>query len=73
MEIILSTLKAKVVKIPLYAGGKFLYTKGKTESLRPKKIGSELFLHTYQTDLYSDGAKDTYLIKSIKLKNVFNN
>ena len=72
MEIILSTLKSKTVKMPIFAGGQFLYTKGQTKSLKCKEVGFEIFLHTYQTDLYSDGQKDTYLINSKKIKNVFN-
>jgi hypothetical protein len=68
--IILSTLKSKTVKIPIFAGGQFLYSKGQTKSLSCKKVGFEIFLHTYQTDLYSDGHKDTYLINSKKIKTV---
>jgi len=45
---------------------------GQTKSLKCKEVGFEIFLHTYQTDLYSDGQKDTYLINSKKIKNVFN-
>jgi hypothetical protein len=72
MEIILSTLKSKTVKMPIFANGQFLYTKGQTKTLKCKEVGFEIFLHTYQTDLYSDGQKDTYLINSKKIKNVFN-
>jgi hypothetical protein len=72
MEVLLSTLTSKEVRIPLYAGGQFLYKEGKTKSLKCKPVGYEIFLHTYQTDLFSNGEKDTYLINSIKLKNIFN-
>ena len=61
MEILFSKLSSEVVKAPLYAGGEFLYTKGKTKSLKCKKVGYELFLCTYQTDVY-DGYEDKYLI-----------
>jgi hypothetical protein len=70
MEILFSKLSSKVVKAPLYAGGEFLYTQGKTKSLKCKKVGYELFLCTYQTDVY-DGYEDKYLINQQKIKNVF--
>ena len=69
-RIIRTTLKTKTVKIPVMAGGEFLYQKGQTKSMKMKIVGHEYYLHTLQCDEYDNGHVDECLINSRKIKTV---
>ena len=71
MNILISsdTFVKERIKMPVMAGMEFC--NGKIINYKMRKVGYDIFEHTYKVYLYDDGYKDLEQIASKKIKRVF--
>lgn len=58
----------ETVKMPIFAGME--YKNGKIINPKMRKVGYQIYKHTFDVNIYSDGHEDAMLIKSEKIKRV---